>query len=313
MSAPLVSVVIPTYNQQRLLSQTLDSVFAQTCTDYEVVVVNDGSTDGTSAYLSSLGDRVRVIEQENRGIGAARNRGIEEARGKYVALLDHDDLWLPGKLAAQVAFMEAHPSCAACSVPWSRSGQPERCVFDQARVSPCGGVVDRPLWQLARGELFLISSSILFERRRAAGLRYELKRDCIEDTPFQIGLFCRGEFGIAGEEVLMVYRTHAANYSSQGKFFFNGIRLLRGLERGGAFQDLPAHWQPDLSNFLAHLGRTAAVRQLMGGYRLGGLRLFLSEFRPQLRLAKFKFLLAFPLLMLLPKKLLRLRWQGEVR
>src|SRR4051794_18857373 len=123
MSTPLVSVVVPTYNQPVLLLETLQSVFAQTFDDFEVIVVNDGSTDDTAARVEALAreepelvrGRLRLISQANQGIGAARNRGIDEARGKYVAMLDHDDLWLPEKLAAQVAFYERTPECSIVS------------------------------------------------------------------------------------------------------------------------------------------------------------------------------------------------------
>jgi glycosyltransferase involved in cell wall biosynthesis len=89
----LFSVVIPVYNREHLIGQTLRSVFRQERPGLEVLVVDDGSTDGTMEVLSSFGDRIRVLRQENKGPGAARNRGIKEARGDYIAFLDSDDLW----------------------------------------------------------------------------------------------------------------------------------------------------------------------------------------------------------------------------
>lgn len=90
---PLFSVIIPTYNRRQLLPQALASVWAQTLTDYEVVVVDDGSSDGTREWLATVSDRVRVLVQENRGPGAARNLGIQNAVGEYIAFLDSDDIW----------------------------------------------------------------------------------------------------------------------------------------------------------------------------------------------------------------------------
>ncbi|NMO23432.1 glycosyltransferase family 2 protein [Pyxidicoccus fallax] len=96
---PFFSIVIPTYNRARLLEETLATVFAQEETDYEVLVVDDGSTDDTLATLARYGERVRVFQQRNAGPGAARNLGIREARGEYVVFLDSDDLWFPWTLA----------------------------------------------------------------------------------------------------------------------------------------------------------------------------------------------------------------------
>lgn len=93
------SVIIPTYNRRELLPQALASVRAQTLPDYEVIVVDDGSTDGTREWLATLSDdRVRVLLQENRGPGAARNLGIQNAVGEYITFLDSDDVWLPWTL-----------------------------------------------------------------------------------------------------------------------------------------------------------------------------------------------------------------------
>lgn len=104
-----VSVVIPAYNAKEWLSITLDSVCLQTFKEIEVIVVDDGSTDGTAevAEKYALGDpRVRVIRHKNGGVGAARNAGIREARGKYIAPIDADDIWHPRKLELQVECME---------------------------------------------------------------------------------------------------------------------------------------------------------------------------------------------------------------
>lgn len=311
-TTPSVSVVIPTYNQPALLLGTLASVFAQAFTDYEVIVVNDGSTDDTVARLQPYLDRIRLVNQANGGIGVARNRGIDEARGKYVALLDHDDLWRPEKLAVQVAFYERHPACSVVSVPWSYSTDPERCVFPLAAVRNPDGFVDRPLRWMAAGVGFMTSSSMMFDRRRAAGLRYATRRQCIEDQPFHFGLFARGPAGIAGDEIQMVYRWHESNSSSESAYWFNGQRLLREMAGAGAFRDLGDQCA-DLDAFLSHFGRTAAVRQLCGGYRARALRTYLEELPHQVRDRRLKFLLTLPVLACLPTSLVRRRWTGAAR
>ena len=105
---PLVSVIIPTYNHGDRVLETLGSVFAQTFTDYEVIVVNDGSPDHTAKTLCPLAGsgRIRYIEQANAGQAAARNRGLAEARGEFIALLDDDDLWPPDKLEWQTRVLQ---------------------------------------------------------------------------------------------------------------------------------------------------------------------------------------------------------------
>lgn len=109
-STPLFSVVIPAYKCADFIATTLQSVYEQTETDYEIVVVNDGSPDNTGEVLRRETDpRLRVITQENGGECAARNRGVQEARGTYVAFLDSDDAWLPDHLALARRFFEQHP------------------------------------------------------------------------------------------------------------------------------------------------------------------------------------------------------------
>lgn len=110
MPPPRVSVIVPVYNRPVYVRQAVDSALAQECPGgFEVIVVDDGSTDDTPQVLASYGDRIRVVRQRNGGAAAARNAGIGAAQGEYFALLDSDDVWMPGKLAAQVALLDAHP------------------------------------------------------------------------------------------------------------------------------------------------------------------------------------------------------------
>jgi glycosyltransferase involved in cell wall biosynthesis len=109
MRKPNVSVIVPTHNGARWLGETLTSVLQQHLQPCEILVINDGSTDETEQVLRSFeSPRVRAIHQPQGGIGAARNRGVSEASGDYLAFLDHDDLWTPDKLARQMAFVVQH-------------------------------------------------------------------------------------------------------------------------------------------------------------------------------------------------------------
>ena len=104
-----ISVIIPVYNGERYLAETLDSVFAQTLPPYEVIAVDDGSTDGSPEILRRYGDRVTVIRQENQGVARARNRGLAHATGEAIALLDQDDLWPPDRNRQMADAMAATP------------------------------------------------------------------------------------------------------------------------------------------------------------------------------------------------------------
>lgn len=108
---PLVSLVVPSYNVERYVADAIESALAQTYRPLEIVVIDDGSTDGTAAVVEGYRDReeVRYIYQENRGLAGARNRGIAEANGAFIGLLDADDLWMPEKVATVVDYLAQHP------------------------------------------------------------------------------------------------------------------------------------------------------------------------------------------------------------
>ena len=109
----MISVVIPLYNKEKSIASTLRTVLSQTFSDYEIVIVNDGSTDNSVAEVEKVrDDRIRLIHQQNAGVSAARNRGIEEAKGELIAFLDADDEWKPEYLATQYHLSQKYPECS---------------------------------------------------------------------------------------------------------------------------------------------------------------------------------------------------------
>jgi len=116
--SPLVSIIVPVYNDEARISRAIDSALAQTLENVEVIVVDDGSSDGTPEVLRRYEGKITVVRQENQDVSAARNAGIRVARGKYLCFLDSDDTFMPEKAAVQAAFMEAHPDVAVTYCGW---------------------------------------------------------------------------------------------------------------------------------------------------------------------------------------------------
>lgn len=162
-SPPLVSVIIPTYNRAWCLGEAVDSVLAQDFGGFELIAVDDGSTDGTAELLAAYGSEVIVVSQQNAGVSAARNAGIAAARGELIAFLDSDDLWMPRKLSTQIAFFTSHPHAQICQTqelwlrhgrrvnPASRHRKPSGMIFepsiDRCLVSPSAVMLRRELFQ----------------------------------------------------------------------------------------------------------------------------------------------------------------------
>lgn len=117
---PLVSVVMPVYNSERFVAEAVDSILQQTLTDFEFLIVDDGSTDGSLGIIQDYAERdprIRITQHsENRGVAAARNTGIARASGKYVAVMDSDDVSLPQRIEKQVTYLEAHSDIGAVGV-----------------------------------------------------------------------------------------------------------------------------------------------------------------------------------------------------
>jgi len=159
---PRVSVIIPAYNAADTIGQALESAFAQSFKDYEVVLVDDGSTDAIDAAIAPYRDRIKLIRQRNRGISGAKNAGVAAASGDYLAFLDADDIWMPERLARTVAVLEADPRCVLVSggaTTIDKDGTPsvEYSIERAASVTP--GLIE-----IVSGETEIKVSSVLIRR-----------------------------------------------------------------------------------------------------------------------------------------------------
>ena len=194
---PFFSVVVPVYNRAALLGRTLASVLTQTEQDFEIVVVDDGSVDNPSRVVEQLADpRIVFVRQENRGGGAARNTGIDKARGRFIAFLDSDDCFFPHHLAAMRALLQNAPGTAGYARILVNRGEgrtflkPPRAIREDE---------DMAIYLLCdRG--FIPTSTIVVERTMAERIRFHENLSAAEDTDFAIRLALAGRRFVMAEE-----------------------------------------------------------------------------------------------------------------
>jgi glycosyltransferase involved in cell wall biosynthesis len=155
----LVSIIIPTYNRAWSIKESIDSVLSQDFNDFELIVIDDGSTDHTLGILNSYGKDILVIHQRNQGVSSARNRGLMEASGSFIAFLDSDDLWLPRKLSIQVDFFHSNPTAMICQTEeiWMRNNVR---INPKKRHKKPSGIIFEPSLALC-----LVSPSAVMTRR----------------------------------------------------------------------------------------------------------------------------------------------------
>ena len=149
MKPPLISIIIPTYNRESCVGQAIDSVLGQTWQDFEVIVVDDGSTDDTRKRLKVFGDRIRVVHQENAGVSAARNAGMALASGEWLGFLDSDDLWRPEKLERQMADLALYPRAVGHAVDVAIQGLPGQDITVFKLRGLCEEFRQRPMRERA--------------------------------------------------------------------------------------------------------------------------------------------------------------------
>jgi glycosyltransferase involved in cell wall biosynthesis len=203
--APAVSVVIPAFNAEWCVGRAVDSVLAQRFRDFELLVVDDGSTDGTVAVLARYERLLRVVSKPNGGLSSARNAGIRASRGRYVAFLDADDWWLPGKLERQVALMTSRPDLAFCSTA-ARTEDPAGALLG---VWECRAATDSALASIFVVNSFVAGSgSAVLARRdaldRAGGFDESLRS--LEDIDMWMRLAAVGGYACIAEPLAVVLK-----------------------------------------------------------------------------------------------------------
>lgn len=257
MKIPLFSVVIPLYNKSEYIMRTIGSVLGQSFADFEVIVVNDGSTDdGPDKVVSCHDPRIRLIDQQNGGVSLARNRGIKEARGEYIAFLDADDLWQEKKLDANHDFIRDHPG-----LNWVVSGFARRykkSVLD-VRFSET---------QLLPDVLAAIASGLLIWTGAVVVRRECFQEDCLfpagisrsEDREVWLKLACRyPQAGYLGQS-LAIYNADTPGSlinTASAELDFSFLYLDRRMEPFLAA--IPESRRQMFQNYLINFNRRACL------------------------------------------------------
>jgi glycosyltransferase involved in cell wall biosynthesis len=210
-STPKVSIVIPAYNVAQFIAETLESVFAQTFTNYEVIVINDGSpdTEELERAIAPYYEGIRYLKQENRGASAARNAGLREAKGELVAFLDADDVWSSNYLAEQLKFMQDQKSDLVCAnaLIFGQGPDTGRSYMDSVMMGDAPATDHVTFLELVNSERSLITSGVLARRSLIleAGLFDERLRNA-QDFDLWLRLARRGARLTYQRKILLRYR-----------------------------------------------------------------------------------------------------------
>ena len=226
---PLISVIVVTYNRAHFLKDALDSIKRQTFKDYEIILVDDGSTDNTKEIAEKY-EGVRSIYQDHSGISKARNTGVKAARGKWIAFLDSDDLWEKDKLQKQVEYLHVHPDCRIVFTAFNNFTDIPEDKLDERQKELLQTIID---WCLPTA----LIDSCLFDE---IGL-FDEAMEHSEDTDWVFRLkFSRINVEHCLNEVLYLRRVHSSNISTSRneiydeemrKIILDAYRKLRKLRR----------------------------------------------------------------------------------
>ncbi len=216
--APLVSVIVPTYNRRAFVVEAVRSILEQSVADLEAIVVDDGSTDGTEEAVSALCDpRVRYVFAGHAGIAATRNRGLGEARGRVFAFLDSDDLWVPDKLERQLPLLEAGNGFVYGRYRSVQNGE-------TLRSKPVGGPSGRILLPLMKRIFVQMSTAVVGREAAEAVGPFDESLQYADEYDWFLRLAASFPAGFVDEDLVM-YRIHGENESRD-----RGRRVRENLE-----------------------------------------------------------------------------------
>ncbi|HEY0792572.1 MAG TPA: glycosyltransferase family A protein [Chthoniobacterales bacterium] len=303
---PLFSVIIPTYNRKHFLRRALRSVMRQSCQDFEVIVVDDGSTDGTEAMVAGF-PRVVYLRQQNRGPGAARNLGWERATGDYLAFLDSDDLWFPWTLATFARCLKAHHRPAFVSGHYfpfydeKRVREVKEEAFDSKYYRDYFASASAHTWVGAGGMLV----------RCDCRARFPTSLHVAEDLYLIMQLGIEDGFVSIQNPCTFAYRYHGNNAIVDAERTFSGLRELVRAEKAGKFPG-GRHRGRERRMLLARPARQVGLRAVEQAQYRKAARIYLETFWWQVESGRWRFLLGLPALAIagLPRAF-RHAWRNE--
>lgn len=234
---PTVSVVIPTFNRGHLVTNAIESVLNQTFAAHEIIVVDDGSTDDTSDKLKPYEHRIQYFYQDNRGVSAAQNKGIELARGEWIAILASDDLWLPSKLERQVmAVAELGPQFGACFTDCGFFGNSleSASAFERANFASASkvGPLRHPFECILARHAAIYVQSLLVRRSLLAALEgFDERMVVAEDTDLIFRLAFLTELCFVNEVLVGIDRTGSRNVGLTELYAQQDDKAFRSRER----------------------------------------------------------------------------------
>lgn len=245
-SSPTVTVVLPTYNRARVIGETIDSILAQQFHDFELLVVADGCTDETDAVVTAYGDpRIRIVHQPNSGGPAKpRNTGVQQARGRYIAFCDDDDLWVPEKLQKQIAWMESTPDIALSYTSGVTFGEGDYFAKRTIKRGPRGDHFRRLLY----GN-FVPNSSVVVRKSVldvVGPFNVDTRLHGVEDYEMWLRISYRYRLACL-DEPLIRYRIHGTTLgANRTRATLKTLHVVRNLERNTSIRApraLPIAWQ----------------------------------------------------------------------
>ena len=240
---PCVSVVIPCYNQAQYLGEAIQSALDQSYRDFEIIVVDDGSTDNTSQVIASFGDAIRYVRQANRGLAGARNTGIQAARGEFIGLLDSDDMWLPDYLAAMIQAFGDDRTIGAVYSGW-------HYIDAAGKMLPRTNIHIFPRDQVHHAMTsmnFVVPSGVVVRRTcfEKLGLFDETFGQAQGCEDWDMWLRVLRDYAMVGvPQALVKYRTHGENMSSRLEQMYASLVHVAGNHFGSETGD-PTEWTQD--------------------------------------------------------------------
>ncbi len=247
---PLISVIIPIFNNQKTINKTLNSVLKQTLSNLEIIVINDGSTDESLEKIATIKDpRVQVFSYPNAGVAVSRNRGIERARGEYISFLDADDLWTPDKLEAQLKALQENPH-AAVAYSWTDYiDEAGNFLYHGSHISINGDVTAKLLFKN-----FIENGSNPLIRRHALVKvgEFDSSLSPAEDWDMWLRLAARYHFVAVPQPQILYRMSPSASSANISKMEIQGLKVIeRALSLGS--ESLQSLKKPSIANFYQYL------------------------------------------------------------